>query len=67
MTTTTIDIAGLEGGHVTLTPEALGDLDSRLTGRLLRPGDQGWDDAVRVWNAMAAKVPARIVQPASAN
>ena len=58
MTTTTIDIAGLEGGHVTLTPEALGDLDSRLTGRLLRPGDQGWDDAVRVWNAMAAKVPA---------
>ena len=67
MTTTTIDIAGLEGGHVTLTPEALGDLDSRLTGRLLRPGDQGWDDAVRVWNAMAAKVPALIVQPASAN
>jgi FAD/FMN-containing dehydrogenase len=67
MTTTTIDIAGLEGGHVTLTPEALGDLDSRLTGRLLRPGDQGWDDAVRVWNAMAAKVPALIVQPASAH
>ena len=67
MTTTTIDIAGLEGGQVTLTPEALGDLDSRLTGRLLRPGDQGWDDAVRVWNAMAAKVPALIVQPASAN
>jgi FAD/FMN-containing dehydrogenase len=68
MTTTTIDIAGLEGGQVTLTPEALGDLDSRLTGRLLRPGDPGgWDDAVRVWNAMAAKVPALIVQPASAN
>jgi FAD binding domain len=67
MTTTTIDIAGLEGGQVTLTPEALGDLDSRLTGRLLRPGDQGWDDAVRVWNALAAKVPALIVQPASAN
>jgi FAD/FMN-containing dehydrogenase len=67
MTTTTIDIAGLEGGHVTLTTEALGDLDSRLTGRLLRPGDQGWDDAVRVWNAMAVKVPALIVQPTSAN
>ena len=66
MTTTTIDIAGLEGGHVTLTREALGDLDSRLTGGS-RPGDQGLDDAVRVWNAMAAKVPALIVQPASAN
>jgi hypothetical protein len=67
MTSTTVDIAGLDGGLVTLTPEALGGLDSRLTGRLLRPGDQGWDDAVRVWNAMAAKVPALIVQPASAN
>src|SRR4030095_2488525 len=67
MTTTTIDIAGLEGGHVTLTTEALGDLDSRLTGRLLRPGDQGWGDAVRGWDALAAHVPALLVQTTSAN
>jgi hypothetical protein len=29
MTTTTIDIAGLDGGHVNLTSEQLDDLDSR--------------------------------------
>ena len=30
MTTTTIDIAGLDGGHVNLTSEQLDDLDSRV-------------------------------------
>ena len=36
--TTTIDIAGLDGGHVDLTSEQLDDLDSQIAGRLLRPG-----------------------------
>jgi hypothetical protein len=36
--TTTIEIAGLDGGHVNLTSEQLDDLDSQITGRLLRPG-----------------------------
>ena len=67
MTTTTIDIAGLDGGHVNLTAEQLDDLDSRIAGRLLRAGDEGWDDAVLVWNGMAAKVPALVVQPTSAH
>jgi FAD/FMN-containing dehydrogenase len=67
MTTTTIDIAGLDGGHVTLTSEQLHDLDSRLECRLLRAGDDGWDDALLVWNGMAAKVPALVVQPTSAH
>jgi FAD/FMN-containing dehydrogenase len=53
MTTTTIDVAGLDGGHVNLTSEQLDDLDSQVAGRLLRPGDDGWDDALLVWNAMA--------------
>jgi FAD/FMN-containing dehydrogenase len=64
MTTYAIDIAGLEGRLVTLTSQQINDLDSRIKGRLLRPGNPGWDDAVLVWNAMAARVPALVVQPA---
>jgi FAD/FMN-containing dehydrogenase len=67
MTATTIDVAGLDGGHVNLTSGQLDDLDSQLTGRLLRPGDEGWDDAVLIWNAMVAKAPAFVVQPTSAH
>ena len=67
MTTTTIDIARLDGGHINLTAEQLDDLDSQLAGRLLRAGDDGWDDALLVWNGMAAKVPALVLQPTSAH
>jgi FAD/FMN-containing dehydrogenase len=67
MTTTSIDLAGLDGGHINLTAEQLDDLGSQLTGRLLRAGDDGWDDALLVWNGMAAKVPALVLQPTSAH
>jgi len=67
MTTDTIDIAGLDGGHHTLTSEQLEDLDSRVQGRLLVAGDQGWNDAVSIWNGMVARLPALVVQPASAH
>jgi FAD/FMN-containing dehydrogenase len=67
MTTTTIDVAGLDGGHVNLPSGRLDDLDSQLTGRLLCAGDEGWDDAALIWNAMVAKAPAVIVQPTSAD
>ena len=39
--TGTIELAGLDGGHHTLTSELLEDLDSRVQGRLLHAGDQG--------------------------
>jgi FAD/FMN-containing dehydrogenase len=66
MTTTgTIDLAGLDGGPVSLAAEQLEDLDSRVQGRLLRPGDQGWNDAVSIWNGMAARLPALVLQPTS--
>ncbi len=67
MTTTTIDIAGLEGERVNLTSEQIDDLDSRFKGPLLHAGHKGWDDAILIWNAMAARVPALVLQPTSAN
>jgi hypothetical protein len=63
---TAIDIAGREGGRVNLNHDLLDDLHARIEGRVLRPADEGWDDAVLVWNAMAARTPALVVQPASA-
>src|SRR6266511_4834867 len=65
-TTDTIDIAGLDGGRVSLASEQLEALDSRVQGRLLRPGDQGWNDAVSIWNGMVARLPALVIQPTSA-
>lgn len=65
--TNTMDIAALEGGRVNLTPEQLDDLHSRVEGSLLRAGDEGWDDAVLVWNGMVARFPALVVQPTSAH
>src|SRR5215216_4264313 len=66
-TTDTIDIAGLDGGPVSLATKQLDDLDSRVQGRLLVAGDQGWNEAVSIWNGMAARLPALVLQPASAH
>jgi FAD/FMN-containing dehydrogenase len=67
MTTDTMDIAGLKGGPVSLSSMQLDELDSRVQGRLLHAGDQGWDEAVSIWNGMVAKLPALVLQPASAH
>ena len=64
-TTDTVDLAGLDGGAVGLATEQLDDLDSRVQGRLLVAGDQGWNEAVSIWNGMAARLPAVVLQPAS--
>lgn len=65
MTTSTIEITGREGGSVTLGTSQLEELASRVTGPLLRAGEPGWADAVQVWNGMAARVPAIVLQPRS--
>src|SRR6266540_2645522 len=65
--TGTIELAGLDGGHHTLTSEQLEDLDSRVQGRLLVAGDQGWNEAVAIWNGIAARLPALVLQPTSAH
>jgi FAD/FMN-containing dehydrogenase len=65
MEASTIDVAGLDGGLVRLTPEQLDELGSRVECPVLRAGDAGWDDAVLVWNGMVAKTPALVLQPTS--
>jgi FAD/FMN-containing dehydrogenase len=64
-TTSSIHLAGLEGGQVALTLEQLDELHSQIEGRLLRPGDEGWDAAVVIWNGMVAATPALVIQPMS--
>jgi FAD/FMN-containing dehydrogenase len=66
MATMGFELAGLDGGRVGLTSEQVEDLDSRIEGSVLGPVDEAWDDAVLIWNAMVAKAPALVVQPASA-
>ncbi|MGH9225680.1 MAG: FAD-binding oxidoreductase [Acidimicrobiales bacterium] len=66
MTTDTIEIAGLAGGTVNLSPDRLQAFADTINGSILRPGDEGWDTAVLIWNGMAAKVPALVVRPTSA-
>ena len=51
MATDTIDLAGFEGGPVSLATKQLDELGSRIRGRLLRVGDQGWDEVVLTWAA----------------
>jgi FAD/FMN-containing dehydrogenase len=46
---------------------ALIDLESGLTGRVLRPGDEDYEEARLVQNAIHDRFPAVIAQPASAN
>ncbi|HWL49247.1 MAG TPA: FAD-dependent oxidoreductase, partial [Acidimicrobiia bacterium] len=66
MNTTTIEIAGINGSVVELSSKQLEGLESRVEGRLLRAGDAGWDDAVRIWNGMVAKAPSLVFQPTAA-
>jgi len=49
-----------------LDPSAVDGLGSALRGRLFRPGDAGYDDARKVFNAMIDRRPDVIVRPADA-
>jgi FAD/FMN-containing dehydrogenase len=62
----TVQFAGLDGGIVTLSGEQAGELAARVGSPLLQAGDEGWDDAVLIWNGMVAAAPAAVLQPASA-
>jgi FAD/FMN-containing dehydrogenase len=61
-----VEVSTLDGGLVALPAAELERLEARIDGPVLRPGDHGWNDAVLIWNGMAAKTPAIVVQPISA-
>ena len=67
MSTRAFELAGLEGGHVGLTSAQLEKLNVQLAGPLLTAGDDGWDEAVLLWNAAVTRTPALVVQPISAH
>lgn len=47
--------------------DALGGLDSRIEGRVLLPGEDGFAEATLIWNRMIDKTPAAVIQPKSAS
>ena len=49
-----------------LNPSVVDDLSSALRGQLFRPGEHGYDDARKVFNAMIDRRPAVIVRPVDA-
>src|SRR5262249_14468493 len=46
-----------------LPERAIRELEERLRGAIVRPGDAGYDQARRVWNATVDRYPALIVRP----
>ncbi len=52
-----------DGQQITLRGQAISDLRARLRGRLLLPGNDGYDQARRILNPSFDKRPALIVQP----
>ena len=59
-------IRTLHDRTIELDDAALAGLRSQLRGRLLAPGDDGYDTARTLWNGMIDKRPALIVQPSGA-
>ena len=47
-----------------LTADAIEGLRTSLRGKLIMPGEAGYDDARTIWNGMIDKRPGLIVQPA---
>jgi FAD/FMN-containing dehydrogenase len=62
---TDVKVAARHGGVVPVTASELEELEARVERPLLRQGDEGWDDAVLIWNGMVSKAPALVLQPTS--
>src|SRR5438270_11484722 len=58
-----IRIRSKKQGEVSLDETQISSLRDGLQGRLLFPGDDGYDQARTIWNAMIDRRPAMIVQP----
>ncbi len=61
-----IEIVKGDGGKAAVDTAAVDQLKSQIQGRLLLPGDDGYDEARTIWNAMIDRRSALIVSCASA-
>ena len=57
-----LQVATLMGRDTVIEDTAVEDFKSSLRGSLLRTGDEGYDEARKVWNGMIDKRPAAIAQ-----
>jgi len=64
---TAVSIRRSDGDSVTLDSSAVESLKAELRGPLLFPGDDGYDTARTVWNAMIDRRPALAVHCAGVN
>ena len=55
-------MVSVNGGEVQVEEQAVGDLKANMRGQLLRPGDDGYDDARKLWNGMIDRKPALIAR-----
>src|SRR6476646_7930650 len=58
-----LTIRSNNGGEVSLSEADISAFRSTLKGHFLLPGDDGYNDARTIWNAMIDRHPAIIVQP----
>ena len=54
----------LDGREIALADDDIAALEARLDGLVIRPGDQGYDEARGVWNGMIDRRPALVVRVA---
>jgi FAD/FMN-containing dehydrogenase len=55
-----VRITGLDGDPVEVDATAL---ERRLDGLALRPGSPGFAESIRIWNGLAASIPALVIRP----
>ena len=60
-----VEAIQLNGAETVLEDEAIQDLAGDLEGELIRPTDDGYHEARKVWNGMIDRHPALIVRPAN--
>lgn len=60
-----LEIRSVSGGQIALDISAIDGLKEHLRGRLLRQGEEGYNSARRIWNAMIDRRPVLIARCAS--